>query len=117
MAKDYIEKRGEGYYVIGKRVSLDSIVHCFLQGDSPETIVESFSEVTLEEVYGALAFYLANRPEIDAHLTEGEHKYEERCARFLGPKTPSSTAGSNKLSAVLNCKSANEGAVSGRRQP
>ena len=62
---------------MGKRVSLDSIVYCFLQGDSPETIVESFSEVTLEEVYGALAFYLANRPEIDAHLTEGEHKYEE----------------------------------------
>lgn len=87
MAKDYIEKRGEGYYVIGKRVSLDSIVYCFLQGDSPETIVESFSEVTLEEVYGALAFYLANRPEIDAHLTEGEHKYEEmrQVARTQNP--------------------------------
>jgi hypothetical protein len=26
MAKDYIEKRGEGYYVIASRVSLDSIV-------------------------------------------------------------------------------------------
>jgi hypothetical protein len=29
MAKDYIEKRGEGYYVAGKRVSSHSIVYTF----------------------------------------------------------------------------------------
>ena len=76
MAKEYIEKREGGYYIVGKRVSLDSIVHVFLDGSSPESIVESFPSVTLEEVYGALAFYLANRPEIDAYLSEAEREYE-----------------------------------------
>lgn len=50
MPKDYVEKRGEGYYVIGKRVTLDSIVYTYLNGLSPESIVESFPAVTLEEV-------------------------------------------------------------------
>jgi uncharacterized protein (DUF433 family) len=81
MAKDYIEKRGEGYYVVGNRVSLDSIVYCFLSGDSPESIVESFPAVTLEEVYGALAFYLANRPEIDEYLAQGERGFKEMAER------------------------------------
>jgi uncharacterized protein (DUF433 family) len=77
MAKDYIEKRGEGYYVVGNRVSLDSIVYAFLDGYSPESIVDSFPAVTLEEVHGALAFYLANRPEIDEYLAEGEREFEK----------------------------------------
>jgi len=36
------EKRGEGYYVVGKRVSLDSIIYTFLDRYSAEAIVESF---------------------------------------------------------------------------
>ena len=77
MAKDYIEKRGEGYYLVGSRVSLDVIVSRFLEGASPESIVESFPTVTLEQVFGALAFYLSNRAAVDAYLAEGERKFEK----------------------------------------
>ncbi len=77
MAKDYIEKRGTGYYVIGSRVSLDSIVYAFLDGNSAEGIVESYPTLTLEQVHGSLAFYLANRKEIDAYLAEGERETEK----------------------------------------
>ncbi len=77
MAKDYIEKRGTGYYVIGSRVSLDSIVYAFLDGNSAEGIVESYPTLTLEQVHGSLAFYLANRAEIDAYLAEGERETEK----------------------------------------
>jgi uncharacterized protein (DUF433 family) len=87
MAKDYIEKRGEGYYLVGNRVSLDSIVYRFLEGYSPESIVESFPSVSLEQVYGALAFYLANRREIDAYLAEGEREYE-RMVRVSRAENP-----------------------------
>lgn len=76
MAKDYIEKRGTGYYVAGKRVSLDSIIHAFLDGYSAEAIVESFPSVSLEEVYGAIAFYLADRPALDAYLEEGATEFD-----------------------------------------
>jgi uncharacterized protein (DUF433 family) len=78
MAKEYVEKRGEGYYVVGNRVSLDSIVYRFLEGYSPESIVESFSSLTLQEFYGALAFYLANRAAIDAYLATGALEGQRR---------------------------------------
>jgi uncharacterized protein (DUF433 family) len=77
MAKDYIEKRGTGYYLIGSRVSLDSIVYGFLDGNSAEGILESYPTLTLEQVHGSLAFYLANRAEIDAYLIEGEREAEK----------------------------------------
>ena len=76
MAKEYIEKRGAGYYVVGNRVSLDSIVHAFLDGNSPESIVESFPALSLEEVYGGIAFYLANRTLVDEYLKDGEREFE-----------------------------------------
>ena len=70
MAKEYVERREAGYYVLGSRVSLDSIVYAFLRGESPEGIAESFPAVSLEQVFGAIAFYLANRDTIDTYLRE-----------------------------------------------
>ncbi len=69
---DYVEQRNGGFYVAGTRVSLDSIVYSFRAGDSPETIRQSFSSLTLEQVYGAITFYLAHEPEVDANIVEGE---------------------------------------------
>ena len=76
MAKEYIEQRDSNYYVAGTRISLDSIVYAFRRGESPETICQNFELLHLEEVYGAIAYYLANQADIDAYLT-GQ---TERCA-------------------------------------
>ncbi len=78
MAKEYIEQRDGGYYVASTRVSLDSIVHAFRRGESPETICQNFDTLRLEEVYGAIAYYLANETSIDAYLTRQDRKWEER---------------------------------------
>ena len=77
MAKEYIEQRGGGYYVAGTRVSLDSIVHAFRRGESPETICQNFELLGLEEVYGAIAYYLANQADIDAYLIRQAEKWAE----------------------------------------
>lgn len=77
MAKDYVEKRDGGYYVAGTRVFLDSIVYEFLSGSSAEAIQQAFPTVTLEEVYGAIAFYLANRAEVEEYLALAEQEYEK----------------------------------------
>lgn len=74
--KQYIEEVEGSYRIVGKRVSLDSIVYAFLGGQSPESIVQSFPALTLEEVYGAIAFYLTNRTAIDEYLSEGEQLFE-----------------------------------------
>jgi uncharacterized protein (DUF433 family) len=70
--KSYIEYRNDAYWIEGTRISLDSLVYSFRKGLSPESIVQSFPLLTLEQVYGAITFYLANRAEIDAYLTSEE---------------------------------------------
>jgi uncharacterized protein (DUF433 family) len=75
-AKVYIEYRSGGYWIVGERISLDSIVYAFHNGLSAESIVQSFPLLTLEQVYGAIAFYLANRAEIDTYLLEEEATFD-----------------------------------------
>jgi uncharacterized protein (DUF433 family) len=72
MAKDYV-KNAEGVYRIGEsRVSLDSLVYLFREGMSAESMVESYPSLSLEQVHGALAFYLSHQREVDTYLREGE---------------------------------------------
>ncbi len=70
MPREYVEQREGGYYVAGSRVSLGSVVYSFLRGESPESIAESFPAITLEQIFGVLTFYLANREMIDRYLQE-----------------------------------------------
>ena len=76
MAKEYIEQRNGAYYVLGTRVSLDSVVCAFLRGESAERIAESFPALGLEQVYGAIAFHLGKRPTIDAYLEAGKGDFD-----------------------------------------
>ena len=76
MAKDYVEFRNGGYFIEGTRVSLDSVVLAYLRGESPEGIAESFPALELEQVFGALAFYTANRDLVDRYWSEGGREFE-----------------------------------------
>lgn len=75
-AKSYVEYRNEAYWVEGTRISLDSVVYAFRDGLSPESIVQSFPLLTLEQVYGAITFYLANRTEVDAYLAAEQAAFD-----------------------------------------
>lgn len=83
----YVDHREGGYWLAGSRVSLDSIVYAFQQGQPAESIVRSFPAVSLEAVYGAIAYYLANRERIDEYLAEGRALYEaqRQAARDADP--------------------------------
>ena len=72
MAREYVKKVEAVYRVGDTRVSLDSLVYLFREGVSTEGMVESYPALTLEQVHGALAFYLANQKEADAYLAEGQ---------------------------------------------
>ena|ERR1044071_579182 len=75
---EYVTKLENGAYrVTGTRVSLDSVVYAFWRGESPESIVDSFPALTLEQVYGAIAHYLSNQTEIDAYLERGNLEFEK----------------------------------------
>jgi uncharacterized protein (DUF433 family) len=74
--KSYIEQCEGVYRVAGTRVSLDSIVYAFLDGHTAESIQQSFPLLTLEQVYGAITYYLAHREDIDAYLQVQEAAFE-----------------------------------------
>ena len=76
MAREYVELRNDCYYVEGSRVSLASIVFQFKDGASPESIRESFPTLSLEQVYGAIAFFLGHAEEVEANLRETEKQWE-----------------------------------------
>jgi uncharacterized protein (DUF433 family) len=72
----YVTQRDGAYRVAGTRVSLDSVVYAFLNGQTAESTAQSFPALNLEQVYGAITFYLAHRTEIDAYLREGRAEFE-----------------------------------------
>jgi uncharacterized protein (DUF433 family) len=76
MPERYVEQREGGYYVAGTRVSLDSVVESFKEGLSPETIAQEFEALSLAQVFGSIAFYLENQPQIDAYRVRQEKRFE-----------------------------------------
>ena len=77
MAKENVSLQEGTYRVDGTRVSLDSVVYAYRRGASPESIQRSFPSLSLEQVHGALAFYLSHRAEIDKYLVEAEEEFEK----------------------------------------
>jgi len=77
MNEQYVEQRDHGYWISGSRVSLESVIFAFLDGLSPETIVaECFPILSLEQVYGAITYYLSHRHEVDAYLRQVDVEFK-----------------------------------------
>lgn len=72
----YVIETAGVYRIDGSRVALDSIVAAFWNGQTPESIAQSFPTLSLEQVYGAVAYYLADRAQIDEYLTGQEADYD-----------------------------------------
>jgi uncharacterized protein (DUF433 family) len=76
--REYVERRGETFYVTGTRVSLASVVHHFRLGASPETLLQKFPALApLGTVSGAIAFYLDNQAMVDASLAAHEQQWKD----------------------------------------
>jgi len=74
----YVFRTAEGgWRIAGSRVSLDSIVHAYWGGQSLEAMAEDFPTLSLEQVYGAIAFYLRHRGEVDEYMAAQEERWEQ----------------------------------------
>ena len=68
-ATAYVRIDDQGVMRVGKsRVMLDSVVAAFTQGHSAETIQQQYPALSLKEVYGAIAWCLANQDEVARYL-------------------------------------------------
>ena len=61
----------------GTRIAVHRIAFLYRQGHSPEEIVRTYPHLSLGQVYAALAYYHANRSEIESELTAADALYDE----------------------------------------
>lgn len=67
-----------GRYRVGQtRVLLDLVVHAYAAGATAERIVEMYGTLTPADVYGAIAYYLRHKPEIDEYLRKSDERADE----------------------------------------
>ena len=64
--------------VKGTRIGLDDVVYAFRLGLTPDEIVARYPSLTLEQVYGVLAYYLHHRNEVDNYIARLEEWREKR---------------------------------------
>ena len=61
----------------GTRVSLDSVIHAFDQGATPEEIAQDFPTLDLAAIYSVLGYYLQNRAEVEEYLEQRKERRAE----------------------------------------
>ncbi len=86
MQEPYVREDNGAFRVGEADVSLDSIVIAFQDGLAPEAIQLQYPVLTLEEVYGAITYYLANQETVDRYLAQQAQFWEE--LRRSGERTP-----------------------------
>jgi uncharacterized protein (DUF433 family) len=88
-AKSYVRVDEHGVYRVGDgRVMLDSVIVAFQQGHSPETIRQQYPALSLEEVYGSIAYYLGHLEELSAYLRRQDAVWKEWQARSAERPSP-----------------------------
>jgi uncharacterized protein (DUF433 family) len=62
---------------VGKtRVLLVLVIQAYLQGESPEGIVDMFDTLDLADVHATIAYYLRHKAEVDAYIADYERDAE-----------------------------------------
>jgi uncharacterized protein (DUF433 family) len=56
----------------GTRVTLDTVIYAFWDGETPEQIAQDYSTLELADIYAVIAYYLRQRPDVDAYLCQRE---------------------------------------------
>ena len=70
------------------RVTLDSVITVYEQGETPEEILLHFDTLDLADVYEVISLYLRHRAEVQAYLDE-RRRISEEVRRHLKPILPS----------------------------
>jgi uncharacterized protein (DUF433 family) len=63
--------------IAGSRVPIDTILHHYNLGSTPEQIAWKFQGLRTADLYAVIAYYLNNREQIDQYLREREASAEE----------------------------------------
>jgi uncharacterized protein (DUF433 family) len=70
------EDAGGALRIGGTRVLLELVIRAFQDGATPETIVQSYSTLSLSDVYAVIAYYLRHGAEVETYLSRREQEAE-----------------------------------------
>jgi uncharacterized protein (DUF433 family) len=86
MAREYIERRETGFYIVGSRVPIDRIVREYCNGEEPEAIQSHYPTLSTEQVNGAISFYRSHKDEVEQVIAE--RRLAEDAYRTAQPAPP-----------------------------
>ena len=68
----------------GHRIGIEHVLAYYLEGYNPDEIAQEYPGLSLEKIYAAITYYLANREEVDDYLrhrrVRDEAAYQEWAA-------------------------------------
>jgi uncharacterized protein (DUF433 family) len=86
MSREFVERRDGSFYLAGSRVPLGHLIREYQHGESPEAIRSHYPALSLEQVYGAITFYLGHNSEVENDIAERER--EEDAYSAANPTPP-----------------------------
>jgi uncharacterized protein (DUF433 family) len=66
--------------IAGTRITVGRIATLWKQGVTPEEMIDNWPYLSLAQIYAALAYYHANKEEIEAILAADEAEYDRLLA-------------------------------------
>ncbi|BAZ86845.1 DUF433 domain-containing protein [Dolichospermum compactum] len=83
--EDYFEfLDSDDIRIKGHIIGIDDVIDYYLQGYTPEQILEDLPSLDLEKIHATITYYLHNRGEIDAYMLRlarwREQRYQEAAA-------------------------------------
>ena len=72
MLEEYFDfQRPDDIRLKGSRIGIESVLYEYVhRAKAPEAIQQTFSSLTLEQVYAAILYYLRNKPLMDHYLAD-----------------------------------------------
>jgi uncharacterized protein (DUF433 family) len=91
-------------YVGETRITLDTVIACYHQGDTPEAIHEGFPTLSITDLYAVIAYYLSHRDELDTYLTEREAARTQMREAVEANYTPQQRAFNDRVRELIHAK-------------
>lgn len=85
MSKDFVECRNGSFYLIGSRIPLAHVVREYQRGEPSEAIRLHYPALSLEQVYGAISFYLGRKSEVEADIAARKREEDSFTAAHPTP--------------------------------
>jgi uncharacterized protein (DUF433 family) len=72
----------------GHRIGIEDVIKYYLDGYTPEQILQELPTLNLEKIYAVITYYLQNRSLLDAYLLRLGKQREQHYQEFITHPSP-----------------------------